>query len=177
MMARFYSLISFLGFKSSLFYFFVLNITKRFCYAQKTWNGLVKYIRPHRIFKLDKCAYFTLLLISMHSWVFMATPCAIKSVFIHWVNWSSRLKPSLFVLCPTEEKHICNVLFDHDERHRLCALSCLEWSHEPWIYYLIATKPGDTGVFLNLSFYQLRTWDWTVQTWVYVTSNTVALTH
>lgn len=36
-----------------------------------------------RIFKLNKYAYFTLLLISMHSWVFMSTPRAIKSVFIH----------------------------------------------------------------------------------------------
>lgn len=124
------------------------SMSKGFCYEQKTWDGHVKSIRPHRIFTLEKCAYLTLLLISVHSWVFMATPYAIKSVFIHRVNRSSRLKPSLFVLCLTEEKPICNVLFDHDERHRLRTVSCLEWIQEPWIYFLTATKPGDTGVFL-----------------------------
>lgn len=123
------------------------SMSKGFCYKQKTWDGLVKSIRPHRILTLERCAYLTLLLISVHSWVFMATPYAIKSVFIHRVNRSSRLKPSLFVLCLTEEKPICNV-FDHDERHRLRTVSCLEWSQEPWIYFLTATKPGDTGVFL-----------------------------
>lgn len=83
MKATFSSFISVPGCKSSLFYFFVLNMPKRVCYAQKTGVGHIKHKRPYRIFKLEKCAYFTLLLISIHSWVFMATPCAIKSVFIH----------------------------------------------------------------------------------------------
>lgn len=34
-----------------------------------------------------------------------------------------------FVLGPTQEKHICNVLFHHDERHGLHTESRLEWSH------------------------------------------------
>lgn len=92
-MARFYSFIIFSGCKSSLFSP-VLYMSKNFCCAQKTLDGHVKYIRPHRMFKLEKCVYFSLPLISIHSGVFMATSCAIKSVFIHLVNWSSRWRRS-----------------------------------------------------------------------------------